>query len=309
MNAFDFVPRYNRRAEWHDYFSRCIYMITITKAEGIPAFSSVEGTPQNIQHRLKPSGRIILEELRALCVKYPELAIFYNSIMPDHIHFILTVKNRIDYHIGKAIGELKGACTRRFGEGKAVFTPGFHDRILMRKGQLMAMKKYVLDNPRRLLIKRLHPDFFQRKLRINIDGQDYDVMGNIFLLRHDLIEQVRVSSKHTADQLAQIDRRWKYTISENGVLVSPFISPKEKAYRDLAIEVGAKLIIIENEGMHERFKPMGKRFDLCAEGRLLIIAPIMKTFERQEMTRTKALQLNDLAAKIAEGNYELAVRL
>ena len=49
-----------------------------------------------------------------------------------------------------------------------LFERGYNDRILLRDGQLQTWLHYLADNPRRLLMKREHPDLFrvQRGLQI-----------------------------------------------------------------------------------------------------------------------------------------------
>lgn len=309
----DFTPRYNRRANWHDYRSRCIYMITITKSDGAPYFSQIDGNPFHPIVTMTEIGKAINQELSILCSKYQELKIYSSVIMPDHLHFVLDVTKPTEYHLGTAVGDLKGACSRRFWQLSnktkiSLFKENFHDRILMKKGQLAVMKKYVGDNPRRYLIKKNNPHLFNRQSQLEINGEIYDCLGNIFLLRAVLIEQVRVSRSYSQSQMDVLDLKWKRAISEGGVLISPFISPKEKAYRNLAIENGGNVIIIEENGMGDRYKPSGKYFDLCSEGRLLIIAPTECRLQRQDMSRKKALELNDLAAKIAAGDFSVKLK-
>lgn len=306
-------PRYTRRASWHDYKSRCIYMITVTKAADVPLFSEITGTPDRPICQLSSLGVAIAEELAAMCKKYADISILDYVIMPDHVHFLLNVKAEISYHIGTAIGSFKGACSRRYwdmqGESEqTVFQRGFHDRILRRQGQLKTMFNYVADNPRRLLIKRLHPELFKRNIHIVLQGVEYEALGNIFLLRNPLKKQVKSSRKFSGKQLEEAVRSWIFTVEENGVLVSPFISPVEKEFRDYALANGGNLIIIEENGLGERYKPGGKYFDLCAAGRLLIIAPVEKHLERQPMTRAKAMALNSLAALIASDDFEVKLR-
>lgn len=314
MSMQDFSPRYTRRAWWHDYHSRCIYMITLTCASGMPPLSIVDGKPWVPKVTETELGNAIVEEMRIMCQQYEELSILKKVIMPDHIHFILKVNDHTDYHLGTPISGLKGACSRRLWELSTnfnripLFRPNYHDRILTKSGQLDIMRNYIYDNPRRLLVKRENPDLFSRGNIVKIDGVEYDTLGNIFLLRNPLIEQVRVSRKFTQEQLTALDKKWKFTISEFGTLVSPFISPVEKVYRDLCIDNGGSLIMLEDNGMADRFKPGGKYFDLCAQGRLLIIAPREYVMQRNQITREKAMELNSLAAKLAAGKFDLQLR-
>lgn len=287
-------------------------MITILKAEGMPAFSVISGTTKMPKLQLTQIGEIIKTELYALFCKYDELELIKHVIMPDHIHFIIYVKQPTTYHLGTAIGLFKGACSRRvwqligFAE-RPLFADRFHDRILTGDGQLDIMKHYIADNPRRLLIKQSNPDLFSRRVFLILNGMKYEALGNIFLLRNPLIEQVRVSRRFTVEQSVTLDSIWKHTIQEGGVLVSPFISPREKVYRDLAIDNGGNVICIEENGLGGRYKPGGRYFDLCAEGRLLVIAPTSHHLERSQMTRRMALHLNDLAAAIAKGDFTVSL--
>lgn len=285
-------------------------MITITRTRGVPDFSYIVLKNERFQTELTYIGDIIVIKLGEMCKKYYELSTYDYIIMPDHIHFILNVSADIDYHIGKAIGDFKRACTKRYKEFQKIdakdfslFEDGYHDRILSGRDQLKTMKRYVRDNPRRLHIKRTRPDLFTTGLTIKINGEEFDAFGNIFLLRNPEIEAVKVSSKFSEEELRLLDRRWIRTIEEGGVLVSPFISPKEKIYRDLAIENGANVIILLENGFGERFKPSGQYFDLCAEGRLLLIAPKEHTNRRETITRGQALRMNDLAVAVASGNF------
>lgn len=307
----DLSPRYTRRAFWHDYRSRSLYMITITKRAGVPAFSHIGGTVYQPTVSHSAVGKIIREELSALENRYEEVSIYGAVIMPDHIHFVIHISRQTDYHLGKIIGEFKGACSRQYWQqgGKAaesVFADRFHDRIIKKPGQLNVVKRYIIDNPRRLMIKRTFPDLFSRRLQLTLNGEKFDALGNIFLLRNPQIEQVRVSRKFTQEQIAAFDLQWRLAIEDGGVLVSPFISPREKVYRDMAIENGGNVIIIEENGMGERFKPTGRYFDLCAEGRLLIIAPQNHNLSKITMSRQMAMHLNDLAACIAAGEFTVS---
>ena len=53
------------------------------------------------------------------------------------------------------------------------------------------------------------------------------------------------------------------------ILVSPSISPGEKAVMRNAFDRGYPLIILQENGSADLAKPGGRRMDACAEGRLL----------------------------------------
>lgn len=42
--------------------------------------------------------------------------------------------------------------------GKGLFELGYNDKLLLHEGQLKGWKKYLDDNPRRLMVKRMNPE-------------------------------------------------------------------------------------------------------------------------------------------------------
>lgn len=107
----DVKPNNKRRAPWHDYKSRLIYMITVNKAPSSPSWGSLDMQTTNIT--LTANGKIILEELLSTPVFHPEIRILSNVIMPDHLHVLLFVTKTLDKHIGAIMQAVKSAATRR----------------------------------------------------------------------------------------------------------------------------------------------------------------------------------------------------
>ena len=77
--------------------------------------------------------------------------------------------------------------------------------------------------------------------------------------------------------------------------------------RDRAVALGGNLIIIRNEGFQEKFKPQGHEFDLCCQGRLLLIAPWPEQLKRTVVSRSEALKMNELASFLCECNDDMAI--
>lgn len=87
--------------------------------------------------------------------------------------------------------------------------------------------------------------------------------------------------------------------SQGAVLVSPSISPGEKAVMRTAFERGFPLVILQENGFAELAKPGGKRMEACAEGRLLMMAPWQHHNEHTAIRRDQCLSLNDMARQIS----------
>ena len=310
------VPNGCRRAIWHDYRSRCIYLITINKNESIPEFSKLSGIPGDHQWKPKlvlfPIGEIIGNKLSDLKKEFPFINILRRCIMPDHVHFVLNVKEATSVHLGDIIAFFKGECSRAVGlaassefdfqrESVPIFCEGYHDRILRRRNQLERMIRYVSDNPSRRLERIANRDFHHRYRIGGKEGIGYEAYGNIHLLDDPEISAVRLSRSYSGDELRRYKIDWKRTVENGGVLVSPFISPAEKKVRDWAYENGGRVIYIQADGFGERYNPKGLLHKLCSEGRLLIIAPVRQTLIKEQCRRDLCMRMNALATEIAQG--------
>lgn len=204
----------------------------------------------------------------------------------------------------KEVAKKEAAKKKAAAKRPPLFEEGYNDRILYRAGQLEALKKYIADNPRRLAVKRQFPHLFRKYLHVRIGRQEYAAYGNIFLLRETMKAQVIVHRRDTAEEHEAHMKEWKRVVMEGGVLVSPFISPREKEVREMARECGGDMIILRENGFPDIFKPSGWEFDYCAEGRLLLLAPWPHHMERNTITRSQCLSLNDMAKEICSLTME-----
>lgn len=311
------APRnFNQRCRNHDYRSRCIYMITMLKSAQAPLFSAITANPKTAPKisplvEIFPAGEIIRDCLAQLCLDYRGLRILNSIVMPDHIHFELFVTERTEMPLGSMMAAFKSGCTKRFSEkfprsaiaeaGLPLFESGFNDKIAFRAGAKDAFYNYIADNPRRYLVKKLCPEYFFHKLQINIEGRECGLYGNIFLLDHPVKSFVKLSRDplRTVDYESKV-REWEETIRSGGVLVSPFINPYEKEYRDAAIRNGNGIILVTDYCFSDRKKPYKELFDQCAEGHLLIVSTEQFPEPPKVMNYLHAQELNGIAARIAQ---------
>ena len=180
-----------------------------------------------------------------------------------------------------------------------LFAPGYNDRILKEAGQLDRWKHYLRDNPRRLLLKREHPDLFRVQRGLSVGGLTFSAIGNRFLLQHPQRLQVQCSRRLTKTDIQQQVVHFLAAAREGAVLVSPAISPGEKAVMRAIYEARLPIILLQENGFTDLAKPGGKRMEACAEGRMLILAPWEHHNEHITITRNQCHQLNDMAQTIA----------
>ena len=314
----DHSERYLQRAEWHDYTSRCSYLITLRSNPNIGALSDIVAKRTRIDYKARwiPSeaGKIAMNSVRNINRIFPWVEVVRYAIMPDHVHIMLYVTEKTDVHLGTIINRFEIDCTKEYNlhlpigfseSPESFFLPGYNDKIVHKSGQFNNFKRYVEDNPLRYALRMEHPEYFDRCQNISIDGEYFTVYGNFFLLRHPLISCVRVSRTFTEEEMIDKRKEWDEIIRSQGVLVSPFYSRAEKEIRDKGMAEGAKIIKVMPNGLPDRFKPSGRDFDLCCEGRLLMIAPAEHQTRKLVLKRDMCMHGNKIAEKIAKGAIDM----
>lgn len=308
--AGDCIPSMKRRRVGHDYHGRCIYMITLVVAERRPLLGHITGDGERVTAVMHPSplGKAVLDELSSITSHYPAVAVISQQLMPDHLHFIIFVKERIPSHLSRVVNGYKGGCTRIYRQlvqqgllnesQPALWEEGYNDRILDGKNHLQRMMDYIDDNPRRLAIKRNRPDYFQVQRDIQLAGFNFAALGNLFLLRAPQLLQVQCTRSLTEQEIEATCQHFLALAANGAVLASPSISPGEKKVMQRAFENGFPIIILQENGFAPLAKPGGKRFDACARGQLLLLAPWEHHNEHRDIKRQQCCQLNDMAAAI-----------
>ena len=345
--AGEVIPSMKRRCEGHDYEARQMYLITITVEGRRPLLGRVigspeleEGAPDAPHIELTPLGKEVEQEWMAIPLYHPEVKVLALQIMPDHLHSILFVKERMPQHLGHIIKGFKASTNKAYRRliepsvaashsvGCAssscpaccdavatnitaprprpdrkhglLWSIGYTDGILGRQGQLDNWFTYLRDNPRRLLMKRLHPEFFRVQRHVKVGMYEFSAIGNRYLLTHPVRLQVQCSRCLTETEIAQQKTYYLEQAKRGAVLVSPSISPGEKAIMRAAFDAGCPLILLQENGFTDLAKPGGARFDACAEGRLLILAPWEHHNQRLAIQRNQCLTLNEMARVICE---------
>lgn len=328
-------PSMKRRCDEHDYTQRGIYMITMATEGRLPLFGTLKGNPLATSGDDKPQVILsVLGERLKDCWKdipahYPEVSVIKLCVMPDHIHGVLFVKEKMPYHLGTIINGFK-AGTRKAARELGVITatmspstepapvryteaspqskspqgvlwePGYNDRILLQEGQLQRMLNYLDDNPRRLLLKHAHPQYFKPLGKLTVAGLEMEAMGNPNLLNNPIKLQVQCSRHLYPNEIEQRKQYFLKAAQQGAVIVSPCISPGEKEIATAILEAQLPLIVLLLKGFPPFFKPQPHYLIACAEGRLLMISPYPWQNEKITNMRQRCLQLNDIAAEICK---------
>ena len=307
-----------RRCVGHDYQQRQMYMITMVTEGRQPLLGRVVGRSDSLpespdEPHTEPTelGRRVEQCWMEITMRYPQISNLAFQLMPDHFHGILFVKEHLDRPLGKVLLGFKQGCNKAFRElvpsvavvqqqteRGLLFAHGYNDRLLLKAGQLKCWQEYLRDNPRRLLMKREHPDLFRVQRNLMAAGLSFSAIGNRFLLERPVLMQVQCSRRLTDAEIQAEINRFVGAAAQGAVLVSPSISPGEKAVMRAAFERGYPLIVLQENGFTDLAKPGGKRMEACAEGRLLILAPWQHHNERTTIRRGQCLSLNEMARAI-----------
>ena len=174
-------PSMQRRCVDNDYTARRMYMITMVTEGRKPLFGKVVGRSEvvvpsaEVPHiELSPLGMEVARIWQSISSYHPEVKVVALQMMPDHLHGILFVREKMEKPLGKVLLGVKQACNKVFREVMAeefvavaqqhagqrrenglLFAKGYNDQILLRDGQLERWLNYLRDNPRRLLMKPL----------------------------------------------------------------------------------------------------------------------------------------------------------
>ena len=101
----------------------------------------------------------------------------------------------------------------------------------------------------------------------------WSALGNPFLLDAPLLASVRISTQTPPDELDRLIEKIVAKAERGAVVIGPWISPGEKRAKAAVVTCGGRVVQLLPEGMGRYFKPGGTDFDLCAEGRMLVLSP------------------------------------
>jgi hypothetical protein len=304
-----------------------IYHVTLTLTDRQPLLGTLEipnNDPKQARVVWSDLGRKVLGHLLDLPQRRPEIRIMSYCLMPDHLHSIWHVTEPMPTSILSVVrgfwqGEKKigrafsmSITPHSMRENEHTADPLFHEmpfvRPLSRKGQLDTMINYLILNPQRLATKRLMPGFFRVQEGIEIGGRMYRGIGNVALLQAAHYKPVHVRSTMLDEAAHGDDKRLRDYMNgcvlaarQGAVMVSPFISDKEKEVMVVLLAEEHPIIYIADNGFRDYYKPSAGLFDSVAAGRVLILSPWEYDAGKKHVTRAECVAMNHMAEDIC--NY------
>ena len=267
-------------------------------------------------------GEAVVDCLWTVPKYHPEVRIISFDLMPNHLHTIWHVTRPMSTGIKSVVRGFWQAVKQIGREHSMSIAPNdirdnehrpdpvFAEmpfvRTMSRKGQLNAMIQYTWLNPQRLATMRLMPGFFRVQDNIEIAERIYRGVGNADLLQRTKYIPVHVRS--TMEQEAKQGDNTRLRDYMNScvlaarkgtVMVSPFISAKEKEVMEVLLKEKLSFIYITDNGFRDYYKPQGNLFDAVAAKRVLILSPWEYDPDKKHVSRAECVEMNKMAEEIA----------
>ena len=320
------LPKTHRRCLKNDYHGRCIYMVTLCTEGRKPILGTLEGdSPESAFIRPTLLGERVLQcwnDIPALQKQFAakksertgktcrrNISLIGYQLMPDHFHGIIFVREEMDVSVGDVIRGFMVGCTKAYNTLlqtpddskplKPLWEKGYHDRILWHAGQLQNMVNYVKDNPRRLMVKRMHPDYFAVMRNVQYGERTFSTVGNLHLLDNPLTA-VHVRNAWPEEEKRSYMNRCIMAARQESALIGPFISPWEKMVLEVALKEGIPVIQLVPHAFTNYYKPLGTLFDACSHGNLLLMSAVSSEVpSSHRISREECVALNALARELA----------
>lgn len=185
---------------------------------------------------------------------------------------------------------------------RPLFARGYNDLILRSYDELQTWLNYLRDNPRRLMMKRMRPEWLRPFFNFQIGGRYYSGIGNRGLLAAARRMAVRVSRRLNEAEIAEEVACYLEEARQGCVLVSPAISPGEKRVMRAAFDAGFPTIVILENGFTPLSKPHGEQLYACSKGLLLMLSPWEHHNDKRKITAHQCTQMNLMALEISTPN-------
>ncbi len=96
------------RATWHNYYEPGVYMITLCTEGRRPLFGQlVSDGAGSASVSLSPLGKELERVMQGLSRRYAEVEFSRWIIMPDHLHAVVQIHQKMDRHLGEVVRRLK----------------------------------------------------------------------------------------------------------------------------------------------------------------------------------------------------------
>ena len=296
------IHRY-RRFRGYDYSRGASLFITIVTNPRRRLFGEiVEAKLRKTQLGLAVERRIV--EMAQM----PGIKLFNYVVMPDHVHLQVHLRAGLAAPLvvlGRAIGAFKSLCAKDFhellGESGSLWQQGYHDWICQSAEMIDAVNRYIDYNPLKFELRHNKPEFLSIReplvaRRLSPD-EFWRGIGAVELLDGDSpFIALRMSRKLASLQIDEAVGRIRRQVG-NYVFVGGWISPGEKAVRDMLLaESAGRIVQILPSAMPHEYNVGSMWLDAIRDCRAAIVA---RGNSEVEFSRAACLEVNETAKMMA----------
>ena len=159
----EFTQRKNHRLDGCVYNQDGTYFITICTQDRKKILSRISEDSQVLSPELLPHGEIADKYIRQMDSFYGYLSVDKYVIMPDHIHFLITV-HQGEGHPGRGVptertsiisrfvGTFKRYCNKEYGGN--IWQSRYYDHVIRNQQDYNEIWEYIEYNPQKWIIQK-----------------------------------------------------------------------------------------------------------------------------------------------------------
>ncbi len=320
------------RLKGFDYKRPYFYMVTLKRVADLPAFSRIVGDVEKYYLEANALTRHFVDVIKNFhntwyCIE----PITCFSIMPDHIHLLIKIRDiekRVSLAVivrmlmrelekcwGRLLAEQQGDAlaggaaernTLRSGaivrsDGQHLFEFHWHDWIVKKDGLLAAFTRYIRENPERAWLRQQNRQYFGKVRKVSFLGREWFAYGNLAILDLPVLKAVK---GHRATKPGSVE--WNALVEDcsrigpGGAGVGTFMSPLEKECGNAIAASGGKWVVLSPEGFHDRWHPPREKERFCAEGRMLFLS-LYSAMDRMPTKQELYQRCHEMGDIVVEG--------
>ena len=273
------------------------FFATMVAQERFPLFGALGETGV----ALAPAGERVAAAWAGLRANFPGITASTFCVMPDHFHglLILDLDQCGDTRASEVLRHFReetGGDEVWSDERPYVITP-------FESVALANVRRYIKNNPKRALWKRMHSDRFVRFVgikRANLPAEaTWTAFGNVLLLASPFLKFMKISGMIPRDEQNRLVDSFIEAAHDGWVLASGFISPGERAVLEAvrARRLGPHVRLLPY-GIPAKFDPSVELSREIGEEDSVLLSPCPETVPWGKTTRPNCVEMNRLGARI-----------
>lgn len=130
------------RIRYYDYSKENMYFITMCIKDRLELLGEIRDERNYI--KLTEVGNIARQNINKIEEIYKNVMIDEYTIMPNHIHMLLIIKNKKENNLSRIIKQYKRSISRQIGY--SIWQKSFYEHIIRNEQEYVKIKEYIKNN-------------------------------------------------------------------------------------------------------------------------------------------------------------------